>query len=327
MEYVNSDFTPLSAQDLRTYQSFRNFICEKDKEGEVLLLYRGEEQRNVRARLFGDQRDFETIEMFNRAFYFGEKARHFSVDQFEENRDFLTGINDCSDRTLEFIFDRVSNVINTPASRDRVLQSTSRRFREYFDDRSNCLHFVENVNNAYTEQTKLKARDYYLYWLHVAGSPGIRVETQLVSTSVDRKIAKGFSKVERNPKDKFIFHYFIPKPFHAHAIAPWVSDHHQWVVSGCGLPTYKSLGLFPHQKEVAVKGALFPHFIIGVELVSEKKFVVNSHLLYICENDFEQVGRFGFPIDQRDFAERIFNTGYIRWGQTDLAGNFAQSDV
>lgn len=318
---------PLSNEDMHKLKSFRHFIREKDKEGEVLLLYRGEEQRNVNRRLFSDQSDFVSAEMYERAFYFGEKARHFSIDQFDEDRNFLTGINDCSDETLGFIFDRISNVINAPERRNLVLKYTSKKFREYFDTPSNKAMFVESINRAYTSQTRLKARDYYLYWLHIAGSPGIRAETPLVLTSVDQKVARGFSKVERNPKDKFIFHYFIPKPFHTHAIAPWVSDHHQWIVTGCGLPTYKSLGLYPRQREVAVKGALFPHFMIGIELVSEKRFVVNSHLFNVDLEDFEQVSKRGFPIDQRDFAERIFNTGYIRWGQTDLEGNFAQTDV
>ncbi|MFT6916578.1 MAG: hypothetical protein ACJAWL_002919 [Motiliproteus sp.] len=327
MEYVNSDFTPLSTEERMKFCFFKSYICEKDKEGEVLLLYRGEEQKNVRHRLFSDQSDFEAEDLFQRAFFFGEKARHFSVDHFDENREFLTGINDCSERTLEFIFERISNVINTQERRKQVLKNTSRKFRDYFNEPSNCRIFVESINNAYTEQTKLKARDYYLYWLHIAGSPGIRVETQLVSTSVERRVAIGFSKVNKNPKEKLMFHYFIPKPFHTHAIAPWVSDHHQWVITGCNLPTYKALGLYPRQREVAVKGALFPHFILGVELISEKKFVVNSHFHEIDESDFEQVSKVGFSIDQSDFAERIFDTGYIRWGQKDLNGNFYQTDV
>ncbi|WP_112478901.1 hypothetical protein [Vibrio variabilis] len=327
MEYLKSDFIALSSEEMHKLKSFRSFISEKDKEGEVLLLYRGEEQRNVNRRLFSDQSDFVSGKMYERAFYFGEKARHFFIDRFDVDRSFLTGINDCSEETLGFIFDRISNVLNSPERRSRVQENTSEKFREFFGTPSNKRMFVERINDTDNSQSKLNARDYYLYWLHIAGSPGIRTETPLVSTSVDRKVAREFSKVERNPKEKFIFHYFIPKPFHAHAIAPWVSEHHQRIVTGCGLPTYKSLGLYPRQREVAVKGALFPHFIIGIELVSEKRFVVNSQLFNVDFADFEQVSRQGFPIDQRDFSERVFNTGYIRWGQTDLEGNFAQSDV
>ena len=327
MEYVNASLTPLCSDNLNKFHGLMKFIREKDKEGEVLLLFRGEEQRNVKRRLFGVDSKFESGEMFQRAFYFGEKARHFSVDHSDGDRSALTDINDISDHTLEFIFERIANVINIPERRYHVLKNTSSKFREYFFEPSNRRDFLERVNGAHTSTDKLKVRDYYLYWLHTAGSPGIRLETHLVSTSIEKRIARYFSTVKKSTKDNFIFHYFIPKPFHLHAISPWLSDHHQLVVSDCGLPTYKSLGLYPNQKEVAVKGALFPHFILGVELVAEKKFVVNSHAQHIHEYQYEEISKSGFPIDQTDFAERIFNTGYIRWVQTDLNGNFNQTDV
>ena len=98
-------------------------------------------------------------------------------------------------------------------------------------------------------------------------------------------------------------------------------------MSQYNLPIYKAEGLYPEQKEFAVKGGLFPHFILGIELVSEKKFVVNSHFKNSSRNDFEQISKTGFNIDQSDFDKSIADTGYKGWIETDLNGNFVENDT
>ncbi|MCC5824874.1 hypothetical protein [Alkalimonas sp.] len=328
MEYVDNNLQPIS-EELRTrFLSLKSFLSEQDKAGRLLFLFRGEEQRNIRRRLTSGGLGIETNEVFERAFYFGDKARHFSVDTFNTERNFLTGINDCSDETLLFIYRRICESLEDPRVLSQVNKNTSREFRDFFLNQHNQHDFLQRINQAYTSETKLKARDYFLYFLHIAGSAGIRKETMFVSTTTDRRIARGFSKAVNRNSSRIIFHYFIPQPFHVHAIAPWVADHHQRIVNALRLPTYKSTGLFPKQQEVSVKGALFPHFILGIELVDEKKFVINSNFNeYDNKLNFESVSRQGFFIDQSDFHSRIFDTGYIRWGQTDLAGNFESNDV
>ena len=208
------------------------------------------------------------------------------------------------------------------------MRNTSINFREFFLYQDTQQEFLHKINEAYTLEKKLKARDYYLYFLHVAGTVGVRQETMFVSTTTDKRIAHGFSRAGKRSSSRIIFHYFVPQPFHLHAIAPWVADHHQQIAYAMGLPTYKPTGLYPKQKEVSVKGALFPHFILGVELVNERKFIINSNFNEFNNRvDFERVARQGFEIDQSDFHARIFDTGYIRWGQTDLAENFESNDV
>ncbi|HEC59848.1 MAG TPA: hypothetical protein ENI24_09815 [Methylophaga sp.] len=330
MEYVGTDLEPLNKDLKNDFLSLRRFLSEQDKSGHLLFLYRGEEQRNIVRRLINGRLGINSgsEEVFQRAFYFGDKARHFAVDVFDDDRNFLTDINDCSDETLAFIYDRICNVLEEPRACQKIKQNTAREFREFFQGRNNLREFIQKINESYTPETKLKVRDYYLYFLHVAGAAGIRRETMFVSTSTDKRVAYEFSIAGRRKKSRIIFHYFIPQPFHLHAIAPWVADHHQRIAYEIGLPTYKPTGLFPKQREVSVKGALFPHFILGVELVNERKFIINSNF---CEHDnradFERIARHGFTIDQSDFHNRLFDTGYIRWGQTDLAGNFESNDV
>ncbi|ELC3160022.1 hypothetical protein [Vibrio harveyi] len=328
MEYVDNNLQPISEELRRCFLSLKSFLSEQDKAGRLLFLFRGEEQRNIRRRLSSGGLGIDTNEVFERAFYFGDKARHFSVDTFDAERNFLTGINDCCDETLSFIYRRIGESLEDPRILRQVNQNTSREFRDFFLNQHNHHEFLQKINQAYTSETRLKARDYFLYYLHVAGSAGLRKETMFVSTTTDRRIARGFSKVGNRNSSRVMFHYFIPQPFHVHAIAPWVADHHQRIVNALQLPTYKSTGLFPKQREVSVKGALFPHFILGIELVDERKFIINSNFnMYGNRENFESISRQGFFIDQSDFHNRIFDTGYIRWGQTDLAGNFESNDV
>lgn len=321
MEYVDSDFSALSIEEKCKFRSFEDYILKK--ESDVLLLYRGEEQRNIKRRLFNGQSDI----LFNRIFFFGEKSRHFFMINPNENINALKDINDCSGKTLEFIFNRIFNVITNSKLSDKAVRNTPKDFIDYFSNTFNLKKFVENINNISVNKTKIEARDYYLYWLHTAGSPGIRAETQLVSTSTDKEVAISFSKVDKKTNGKFIFHYFIPKPFYIHGVAPWIDSHQQKIVSQYNLPIYKAEGLYPEQKEFAVKGGLFPHFILGIELVSEKKFVVNSHFKNSSRNDFEQISKTGFNIDQSDFDKSIADTGYKGWIETDLNGNFVENDT
>lgn len=328
MEFVDSDLQPLSEELKSDFLNLRSFLSEKDKSGRVLFLYRGEEQRNIRRRLTNCGLGIETTEIFERAFYFGDKARHFAVDVFNDRRNFLTGINDCSDETLSFIYDRINNVLEDPRGFSRIRENTSEEFRQFFQHQNNCNEFLRRINESYTPETKLKVRDYYLYFLHIAGTVGVRQETMFVSTTTDKRVALGFARAGNRNTSRIVFHYFIPQPFHFHAIAPWVADHHQRIAYAIGLPTYKATGLFPKQREVSVKGALFPHFILGIELVDDEIFIINSNFnKYDNREDFERVARQGFIIDQSDFHSRISDTGYIRWGQTDLNGNFESNDV
>ncbi|EOB3677329.1 hypothetical protein ACHELX_004230 [Vibrio vulnificus] len=326
MELVDINYKPLNSHSEAKFIRLREYLAEKDKEGDILLVYRGEELRNIKKRLFKVPDNVSGEALFDRLFFIGDKARHLHLDGNANDRGALMGLNDCSQETFEYIFRRLQNICQGKMRR-KVTEHTSNKFQNYFLDDNNLPRFVDSVNRAFNDKSLLKIRDYYLYLLHAAGSEGVRVETTLVSTSTNPKIAYQFSRVHQKPQNKVIFHYFVPAPFYKLAVAPWISEHHQSIVVSCGLPTYKPYGLFPSQREVAIKGALFPHFIIGVELLDKKQFVVNSYALDLDENQFDYIARSGFDIDQSNFAQRILDTAYLAYGQTDLNGNYQQINV
>jgi hypothetical protein len=171
-----------------------------------------------------------------------------------------------------------------------------------------------------TDTIRLRIRDYYLFFLHTAGGSGIREETFLVSTSNQRAVAQGFAQ-RRNTR---LIEYFVPQPYYNFVVAPWLCDQAHRRAHVLGLPTFQPLGIFPHQAEVAVKGALLPHFIIGVHDLQRKAYVPNPHILAIQAVNFREIMRNGIPIDQSQFENTVFSTGYHRYGATDQRGNFAE---
>ncbi|MCB8942783.1 MAG: hypothetical protein H6658_03290 [Ardenticatenaceae bacterium] len=102
-----------------------------------------------------------------------------------------------------------------------------------------------------------------------------------------------------------------------------MQEHHE-IVSELKLPTYQPTGLFPKQNEVAIKAALFPHFLIGLELCDERKMVINHNLLKLEPSSLYQIYDEGIPTDQEGFKDSIFTTGYIRWASRDDEGQFEE---
>lgn len=339
MKYVNTDLSPIEDAQRRDFENLLAFMNEKDKEGEILLLYRGESLQNLRRKLVSE--NARDQEMFDRCFYVGDKARHFFYDQRgPHEQTYLRTINDCSSQTLEYIFDRMGSVLVSAKLDRRVRTRTSRAYRTFFSDPANRELFVRRFDSIENDETKLKVRDYFLYFLHVAGRSGVYSETMFVSTTTDIVVARGFAsgrgtrlgkslmppvKQERS----VIFHYFVTQPTGNYAIAPWQAEHDRRLAKELGFPTFQSKGLFPTQKEVAVKGALYPQFILGIELRDglESCFIPNPHALGIAPASYDDVARYGIPVNQTDFAERILDTNYIRWNERDGDGRFEEHEV
>lgn len=325
MNYVDSELKPVAEDVRNNFLHLKCHLRNLRRVGRVQLLYRGEELSNIQKRLATKKED----EIYEHAFYVGEKARHFSIDRFELGRDYLTHISDDSEKTFLFILNRIRNVIGEHKLSIRVRKNTTDKFRKYFLSSSSDVDFLEKINNC-TGRERISVRDYYLYFLHVAGSVGIRKEAMLVSTSKNKRIALKFSGSadKKKNKKKVILHYFVPKPFHDYAIGPDDIYYHRHIIKKINLPEYYAKGLFPEQNEIAVKGALLPHFLLGIELIGENKFIINSNFANSDNmNNILRIAKSGFNIDQTDFKYMIFNTGYIRYGEVDEYGLFGNHDI
>ena len=83
---------------------------------------------------------------------------------------------------------------------------------------------------------------------------------------------------------------------------------HIWIKK-LNLPIYRPTGLHPLQKEISIKGALFPDRILGIELVDKKQFVVNPNLFNFEYDEMESLIMYKkIPTNQEDFSERMKDT-------------------
>ena len=87
-------------------------------------------------------------------------------------------------------------------------------------------------------------------------------------------------------------------------------------------PQYKD------EKEYSIKRALFPHFILCVDLYEENieqyKTIYNPE---VCKCNMEEVLKSGFSIDQSNFDEFIREVGYKSYTQQDNDGNLEEKRV
>ncbi len=322
MEFLDYNFKAADKELIAKYQTFSALLTEYQKEGKVLFVYRGDNIENISQKLKGSPSE---VLPADRVFEYGDKAKHYYMDSTFEGGA-IKNINDTSVDTLSYIFDRLQNVIASSRHFNRAKKHLSKKFIGYFIP-ENRASFIEAIASA---PNRHLIRDYYLYLLHTAGTEGILEETLLVSTTTKRRVAKGFSTFSKKSVSEYariIFHYYIPAPPEKYAIAPWLISSQIQPIQNLGLPTYNPMGLYPEQNEVGVKGALFPSFILGIELLAQKQFIINPYISLIHEEMMDMFVPQGIPVNQDLFEKNIFHTGFKRWVQTDGSGSFTQQDV
>ncbi len=75
MDYVDSELNPVAESVKNKFIDLKNNLQVLSGQGEVQLLYRGEELRNIKNRLLKQKISCKENEIYERAFYFGDKAR------------------------------------------------------------------------------------------------------------------------------------------------------------------------------------------------------------------------------------------------------------
>ena len=318
--FVSPDDVELTQDNLNKYRFFRRCLGESCRENNSLILYRGDARAGVLERL--NETSLSSL------FFFGDKAKHYFAN-FDKEGLSLRGINDCSADVLEFMFNEIGDVIYKSSLKEAVKYCTNSKFRRFFIERSNCNKFVSSILGLGSNIEMLSARDYYLYFLHAAETRTVSKETTLISTSTDQKVALKFAKgrKKKNECAGIVIKYFVPRPYRFHCISPLIVNEHHKIVAKVQLPTYQPQGIFPDEKEVAVKGALFPHFITSVSLLSEHKEIINPAILHLNQQDVENAVKCGLPVNQDDFEELINSTGYSGYVCSHNNGEFSQVDL
>ena len=330
LEYVDTDFNKLSDEKIRIFKQFEILLNEKNNNKEVLYLYRGDMLNNMK-KVFKESYSDNILENL---FYFGVSSKFCFSESINEGKEkIFENINDYSDNVLARIFDDLNGVVQSTKfkyrykvnnKKDKTYKPLDDNIENYFNNINNKSAFIEIFNNLATDKQKVLLRDYFLYLLHTSGKN--LQDSILVSSSTKRSAAKDFTKREKKMKDndRIIFHYFIVEPYSSHTITPWIMEElHQWIKS-LELPIYRPTGLYPPQKEVSIKGALYPHRILGIEFIDKKKFVVNPNLFKFSVEDMQSLIECGYiPINQEEFLERMqeeTNSDNSVWTYDDFCG-------
>jgi len=113
---------------------------------------------------------------------------------------------------------------------------------------------------------------------------------------------------------------FYPKPLIDYGVSRETLSSVEDLLVHRKLPIYKR-EIFPSQKELMIRGAIFPHHLLGYIDTKRNSFIVNSNFPFSTieslENDDVQLNyirmiiKNGFEIDQSNFHEFINNTDYV----------------
>jgi len=188
----------------------------------------------------------------------------------------------------------------------------------YFSNPDNIDDFMQKVSLLDTIGNKIHVRDYYLYLLHNLNSDK---DSLFVSTSFDKDVAIRFSNSRG-----VIFYYLLPEPIYHYGVSVLSNQIGNDVCQNVQLPIYKD-NFYPDEKEVAIKGALFPHFILGLWDIENEVFIVNPHVFEQHKNHISHIPRKGLMIDKTLFEEEREKTGYaghvIRWTNNTYSDDFS----
>lgn len=318
--------TPLDTDESQRFRNFIQLVSEACKSKKVITVHRGERIGRLKEKLLSDSNSINGSSstpgrLWLRLFFFGDKAKHYFRESSKDvdGRDHLKRIDDNSDATFEYIFRQISKLVDIrklpEAGPSKAEQDQIRRFLEknerlvnYFSQECNLPSFLE-VAATLSNSDRTRVKDYYLFTLHKVGKLVIGQETYFVSTSRKFDAASRFAGVNGKQHRQGIMLYgFVPEPFDKYAIASDIIEATAIICEQHDLPLIAG-ELYPDQYEVGLKGALFPHFIIGACRFRTGDFVVNPHLLEPNQR-YDAVLRNGIFLDQTDFQQEIKDSGY-----------------
>ena len=265
------------------------------------LVFRGESLSNLSSKLSSKPVDDKKIPEL--LFYFGDKAKDYYENQDANAKSLrlLQNIEDTSEMTCKVIFEQIKDLLN----RSKKFRRSNKSFSTFFET-DNLSTFIAQLAGDQT------IRDYYLYLLHAKG-----VSSALVSTSLSYNAALKFGA---NSTNQCVIYYVIPEPIKNFAVSHLLMEEYEKELGSRGMPTYKHKALYTEEYEVAIRGALFSCFILGLMVDNGNRFIVNPHL-FSDKNKCDSILE-GLDIDQTDIAARLVDTGYKGGVCTHLDGRF-----
>lgn len=299
----------MTPQQLEKFNSFLLQFARLSNSRNITPIYRGEKKATLYAKLGIPYKSGQTDnhrELLERLFMIGDKSKSYlSKEHFGLKRTWQFEINECDEGAYGYIFDTMCECIKKIKSKNvNTFFDNNTDFTTYFKNKAgNKEHFISTAC-LLPQEKKLAMRDYYLKLLHQIGSIHYRDRSNLTSTSRNYAEAKRFGGGSE-AEGAVVIHAWEP------VVAKFFTN------KKYGLPVYKGRP-FRSQQELSLLAGIFPHYIIGLEVLPERKMYINPNLF---ENRINGDTFFdGFAIDQRRFEVIIQQTNYDRYFIGDSNG-------
>ncbi len=330
------EIVPLSETEKQILNKLWSNLVVFEENQKLKIVFRGDKKARLEKKLFQESEELEPGKIFDRLFYFGEKSKHYfkynvlaereqKAINSQKERSYLLDINDDSDYTFDFIFKKIQEIFSSNNIQSSNIRNAVKEFKEnnekfysFFCTESNKNLFMEMIKKITCSQAKQRAKDYYLYLLHTFGKKSFSPLSFFVSTSENKEQAEKFAKSKKEDGritqeiKSIILVYMVLEPFHKYAMNLSLAHKFKKDYESTSLPFYKT-DFYPEQKELSIKGALFPQYILGLYDLEHNYFVVNPHIFKQPKDILSQVPSKGLIINQTDLKKMIQETGYKRY--------------
>lgn len=300
-------FSNLNDDEIHNFKNFVKHISGAYDNNECKILYRADRKSLIK-NIFEKTNTNNSVDLL---FYVGNKAKTYFQNQQDEldNRDYLKHISDKSLDTFKWIFDTFNKLFvekrfNGCDLRDVIdnFLKTNIDFGKYFLASKNRATFTKG---ALASKNQEEIRDYYLYILHTISSDLL---TFFISSTDSLDVAKSFCN--STSRDNLVFLFWLPRPIDHYAFSQPAAKRYNKEINKLGFPTYAD-NFYPQEHEVSVKGAIFPHFIVGYYDLERSCFIANPHSF--TKKLVRQTVSKGFYINQTRFDSLVSKTDYGRY--------------
>jgi len=319
-----NNYRELNRKESNQVTKLWKIINQERRKGNSNIVLRGHKKKSLRDALFASPFDKDNdSELAKKIFYFGAKAKAYSELDRRSGEKLFENINDVSEDAFHNIFKLIHDVLADNSGELDHFKYENPDFSNYFAHVNNVDDFVQSLTKLPESEV---ARDYYLYFLHTSEKYEFTSSSFFISTSEDASVARRFALSGgsgRIDSQTLIFVCFLPKEAQDYGYSIARINKLSQDYRSKGLPTY-STDIYD-EKEVSIKGGLFPHFLMGYFDLEKYCFVVNPYL-FNQSLSMAKIAEKGFKIDQSDFSGKIRDTNFKTYVWA-ISNSFRDHDV
>jgi hypothetical protein len=280
----------LSLEEEKQVVKFINLLNSSEN---VYILYRGENTEFLEKKYNKE----DIFEIARYIFNIGEKADHFLTRSIAENE-------------YETLISEFKNLI------DKLKKKSYDRYFLKYDIKN-----FENIINDLNESDFINYKKLFFYYYSLLHNKDRQEDSMVVSTSCSRLIAESAATHNRKYKSGIILYLFAPNRLlkNGYIIKQTKINELNKLDSEISklirdkdyprIITYEN-----KENEFFIFKVIFPHFILGIELLEEKVFIPNPEIFK--ESELETVLENGLSLDQSKFGEYINETSFKRYMDT-----------